>query len=175
MTTETPTTQAKLASTGRLQAQARVERVRFERQTASGQVEIARGKLATSVGWPANTPLTVAAEPDSLPLNAISQNVEQLIEQAQQNRPDLAAFRAAITQQEAEVRKARSAHYPTMTATATAGWTTVNGFTVDGDDDLRSYAAGIEISVPIFQGFVRRNTVRKAVAELDIARTAFRI
>ncbi len=159
----------------KLQAQARVERVRFERQTASGQVEIARGKLATSVGWPANTPLTVAAEPDSLPLNAISQNVEQLIEQAQQNRPDLAAFRAAITQQEAEVRKARSAHYPTMTATATAGWTTVNGFTVDGDDDLRSYAAGLEISVPIFQGFVRRNTVRKAVAELDIARTAFRI
>ena len=158
-----------------LQAQARVDRVRFELEEARGQVEIARGKLATAVGWPANTPFTVAAEPNAFPLSAISRNVEQLIEQAQQNRPDLAAFRSAVAQQEAEVRRAKSSLYPTISTNAAAGWTTVNGFTVDGDDDLRAYAAGVEISVPIFEGFVRRNTVRKAVAELEVAQTALRI
>ena len=159
----------------KLQAQARVERVRFELEAARGQVEIIRGKLATAVGWPANTPFTVAAEPGALRLDAIAKNVEQLIEQAQRNRPDLAAFRSAIEQQEANVRKAKSALYPKITASAATGWTTVNGFTVDGDDDIRSYAAGIEISVPIFEGFVRRNTVRKAEVELEVARTALRI
>ncbi|MDH3604714.1 MAG: TolC family protein, partial [Candidatus Tectomicrobia bacterium] len=100
----------------KLQAQAQVERVRFELEAARGQVAIIRGKLATAVGWPANTPFTVAAEPGAFPLAAIAKNVEQLIAQAQRNRPDLAAFRSAIEQQEAKVRKAKSALYPKITA-----------------------------------------------------------
>lgn len=158
-----------------LQARARLERVRFERAAARGQVEITRSQLATAVGWPANTPFNIAVEPDELPLAAMAQNVEALIEQAQQHRPDLAAFRAAAQQQEAKVRQATSALYPKITANATGGWTTIDRFTIDGDNDLRAYTVGVEITVPIFEGFVRRNTVRKAVAELEVARTALRI
>ena len=90
-------------------------------ETNRGAVEISHGQLATAVGWPANTAFGVANAPEELPLDAIGQNVEGLIAQAQQNRPDLAAVRAFVQQKEAQLRQTTAALWPQLVANGNAG------------------------------------------------------
>ncbi|HEY7535714.1 MAG TPA: TolC family protein, partial [Thermodesulfobacteriota bacterium] len=66
------------------QVQASLAQVKLDLVADRGSVEISRGQLATVVGWPANIPFDVADEPEELPFNTISRNVEELINLAQQ-------------------------------------------------------------------------------------------
>jgi outer membrane protein len=155
-----------------LQAQANGAQVRVVLETNRGAVEISRGQLATTVGWPANTSFGVADEPEELPLDAISQNVEDLIAQAQQNRPDLAAVRAFVQQQEALLRQTTSALWPQVLANGSAGHEIIRGPT---DTENTLFQAGLAIQIPLFQGFALRNAVRGARADLEAARAALQL
>ncbi len=87
-----------------LQARAKVDQVRLDLVADRGAVQISRGELAKTVGWPANTVFDVAEQPDELPLDGIEQNAKNLIEIAQRDRPELIAARALVYQKEAELR-----------------------------------------------------------------------
>jgi outer membrane protein TolC len=133
-------------------------------------VEISRGQLATVVGWPANIPFDVADEPEELPFNTISRNVEELINLAQQQRPELAAARATVRQNEAELHQAKSAQWPQLVASGQ-----VSPFVSresSGTDYATNYFAGVQLQIPIFQGFSLTNAVRVARAELEASRSA---
>ena len=155
-----------------LQAQANEAQVRVVLETNRGAVEIAHGQLATAVGWPANTAFGVADAPEELPLDAIGQNVEELIAQAQQNRPDLAAVRAFVQQREAQLRQTTATLWPQLVANGNAGYERVWG-TLATENTV--FAAGVELQVPIFQGFTQLNAVRGARAQLEAARAALQL
>jgi outer membrane protein TolC len=155
-----------------LQAQATEAQVRVLLETNRGAVEISRGQLATAVGWPANTPFGVVDEPEELPLDAIGRNIEELIVQAQHNRPDLAAVRAFVQQKDAELRQSTAALWPQFVANSSAGHEIIRG-PIDTENTL--FQAGLALQIPIFQGFGLRNAAHEARAQLEAARAALQL
>jgi len=159
-----------------LQARARADQVRLDLVANRGAVQVSRGQLATAVGWPANTLFDVVNAPEDLPLDRMEQTTDDLIELAVHDRPDLAAARAAVSQGEAELRKAESDLWPRLFATGTGGWTGLDGKISENDLQGNSafYFGGLALQFPLFEGFSLRNRVRQATASLEAARAALR-
>lgn len=157
-----------------LQAQAQLAQIELDLVDARGNVEIDRGLLATSVGWPANAPFDVNGDLNELPVTAISDNVDNLIALSMKNRPDLAAVQATVRQREALLWQAKSQFFPEISATAQLlrWWVNPQG---DGNEYFTNYLVGLQLQVPIFQGFQIINSVRKASAQLESARAALEL
>ena len=130
--------------------------------------------LATSVGWPSNTEFDVSDPIDELPLDALRDNVNDLIDIAMENRPDLAAVQASVREKQAELREAKSAFFPEISATAQVlrFWVRPDG---GSSDYFTNYLLGVQLQIPIFQGFTLINAVRGASAELESAKAALRL
>ncbi|MCK5390928.1 MAG: TolC family protein [Deltaproteobacteria bacterium] len=157
-----------------LQARATLAQVQLDLVENIGDVEINRGLLASAVGWPSNTKFDVSGQVDELPLEALSENVDDLIEIAMQNRPALAAVQASVREKEAELREAKSDFFPEISATGQVSrfWVRPDGQT---SEFFTNYLLGVQLQVPIFQGFTLINAVRQANAELQSARAALRL
>jgi outer membrane protein TolC len=154
------------------QAESNVAQARLALERDEGNQQIGRGALATAVGWPANTPFDVAPA-DPVPIEAISRSVDELIEEAQRQRPDLAAVRAFVRQKEADLRQAESARWPTLSGIASVGTVNTDGAIPPGNDP--NYIAGIQLQIPVFQGGALDNAVRAARADLGAARAALQL
>lgn len=157
-----------------LQARATLSQIELDLVEDRGNVEIFRGGLATDVGWPANTDFDVYQGKDDLPIQAMSENVDDLIGVAMKNRPDVAAVQAAVRERQAELREAKSSFFPEISATAQVfrWWVRPD----DGSNDyFMNYLFGLQLTVPIFQGFTLINSVRGADAVLQSARAALRL
>ncbi len=154
-----------------LQAQAQEAQVELDLVDARGNVEIDRGALATAVGWPANAEFNVNENLGEMPVAALSDNVNGLIALAMKNRPDLAAVQAIVRQREALLREAKAQFFPEISATAQLlrWWVRPNG---ESGDYFTDYLVGLQLQVPIFQGFQIINSVRQAGAQLESARAA---
>jgi len=154
-----------------LQAQATVAQVELNLVSDRGAVETSRGELATAVGWLANTFFDVSEEPGVLPLEAIERNVEELITLAKQNRPELAAVQAFVRQQESELSEAESNRWPQLLGFGQISrwWVKPEG---ESGDFFTNYMVGLQLQVPIFQGFALLNSVREARANLKAAQAA---
>src|SRR5439155_9450643 len=97
------------------------------------------------------------------------ETLEEFIQRALSQRPDLVAKLANIRARRAEVRKARAAYYPKVALNANAGWTELdvrvrNSPYFGGNEPV--YGAGISIELPLFDGFARRKKLRIAESEL---------
>ena len=156
-----------------LQARATLAQVQLNLVEDRGNVEILRGELATSVGWPSNTDFDVSDPVDELPLDALADNVNDLIDLAMENRPDLAAVQASVREAQANLREAKSEFFPEISATAQVlrFWVRPEG---EASEYFTNYLLGVQLSVPIFQGFTIINSVRQASAELESTKAALR-
>jgi len=157
-----------------LQARATLAQVQLDLVEDRGNVEILKGQLATSVGWPSNTEFDVSDPADDLPLDALADNVNDLINVAMDNRPDLAAVQSSVREAEAELRQAKSAFFPEISATGQLFrfWVRPNG---DSSEYFTNYLLGVQLQVPIFQGFTLINSVRQASAQLESAKAALKL
>jgi outer membrane protein TolC len=157
-----------------LQARAILAQVQLDLVEDRGNVEILRGELATAVGWPSNTVFDVSDPADDLPLDALADNVNDLINVAMENRPDLAAVQASVREAEAELRQAKSAFFPEISATGQLFrfWVRPDG---GMSEYFTNYLLGVQLQVPIFQGFTLINSVRQASAELESAKAALKL
>lgn len=157
-----------------LQARATLAQIQLNFVEDRGDVEIFRGNLATSVGWPANTDFDVSKQVGELPLEALRDNVNDLIDIGMKNRPALAAVQASVREKEAELREAKSEFSPDISATAQVFrfWVRPDG---ESSEYFTNYLLGVQLQVPIFQGFTLINAVRQASAELESARASLRL
>ena len=155
------------------QAQSNVAQAVLQLETDRGRVQTIRGTLATAVGWPANTAFDVAGQLNDAPLDSINRGVEELIDEAQRSRPDLAAVRAFVRKKEADLRQAESARWPTLVGTAALGTENVDGSRLPGSSP--GYTAGVQLRIPVFQGGALENAVRGAQADLEAARAALNL
>ena len=153
------------------QAQSNVAQARLALERDQGNVDTGRGALATSVGWPANTAFDVAAM-DDVPMDVFDRSVDDLIEEAQRRRPDLAAVRAFVRRKEADLRQAESARWPTLSSVMSVG-TITDGTIPPGNDP--NYIAGLQIQIPVFQGGALDNAVRGARQDVEAARAALQL
>lgn len=157
-----------------LQARATLAQVQLDLVEDRGNVAISKGNLATSVGWPSNTEFDVSDPIDELPVDALADNVNELIDVAMENRPDLAAIQASVREAQADLREAKSEFFPEISATAQVlrFWVRPEG---EASEYFTNYLVGLQLQVPIFQGFTIINSVRQASAELESAKAALRL
>jgi outer membrane protein len=159
-----------------LEARSATAQAQYDLQTILGAEQIVRGDLATALGVPAAT--TIPIQPlDEIPTpESISETVQQIIERALGQRPDLQTEAANVRAANAERQQARSAFYPDLKfqAAPTAEWLSFQqqnlpwGHTAD----LTGRAA-LSLNWTVFDGGARRS--RLAQAEADIRESEARV
>ncbi len=144
-------------------AEANLFQARAVLTAAENDLQVARITLLNRMGvdGPRDFVLkdTLAAEP-------LGGSLEEWLKEAEAKRPDL---RAAVSKERAAemaLRAARAQYYPILTANGEYGYS-AEDFPLD-----QNYNLSVELSVPIFSGFLTRNQVLEAQAQLESSRFA---
>jgi len=145
----------------------------YDLENASVMVSDAQANLALTVGVPANAPLPILdLEGQPLP-QRLGVAVDEVIDSALQQRPDLAARVAQIRASEAAIGKAKADFYPTLGFSGVYGediWRYSVNHARNDNVAGPSYAWLFNVDWDLFTGFDRLNAVRQAEAERDAAR-----
>jgi outer membrane protein len=145
----------------RLQAQTAASQARLNRQRAEGDARNALGALANALGFPAQTPLQLAALPAVPAEQRFLQDVDAMIAAAQVRRPDLKAAEAQLQAAEASIAVVRAQGRPSLSLAAGPSWQRTDGVSSNGS------SIGVVLNVPIFSGFENTYRVRSAEAQRD--------
>ena len=148
-----------------LQARTALSQEKLNLETTQGNLQAARGSLASALGLPANLPFELEPLPTAIPVGMITQSVDSVINEALRNRPDLAAARAQAAAAAAQVRVARAAELPALTLGSNAARTFSNPQSFAGP----SYSVSLGLAIPIFNGFSHQYDVAAARAQADAA------
>ncbi len=140
----------------------------YDLQAAIGAVDIARGDLATAVGSAPGTVFKVQ-NIDQLRLpTAIADSVDQEIDRAFSQRPDLLQQLARLRASDASIKEAKSSYFPSLSFEGDGGW--VRAY---GQQDLLpgSYAGGwlwnaqLSLNWTLFDGARREYRIAQANAD----------
>jgi outer membrane protein len=155
-----------------LQAEQQMAQADYQLESARGDLSDAQVALVESLGILPTTELQIADVPEKT-LTADDENsLDDLIQRALSQRPDLVAKLANVRASEAEVKKARADFYPKISLEASGGWSKLD---IDGyngpyvGNSKPAYSVGIGIDLPLFDGFLRANKLRIAKSELRAA------
>jgi outer membrane protein len=155
-----------------LEARSATAQAEYDLQSALGAEEIARGDLATAVGTSASVairvqPLDQLATPDS-----ISETVEETINRAFAQRPDLMQQAAEIRTANARLKEARAAYYPTLGVNVSPAIPSLYGiqqpFHWSHTADLTG-SLSVNLSWRVFDGGARKGRVAQAQADMRAA------
>ena len=133
---------------------------------ARNRAELALIALKTTLGVDLASPIT-AAEPLQYSQTTIS--VEEGIRQAVESHPDVQSAGKQFEAAEAEVRAALGRYLPEVSATWMYDWQRMR----NRDEPFErpeGYSAGLVMTIPLFDGFMRENAVATARARRDKAR-----
>lgn len=146
----------------RLQAQTALAQATLNRIKAEGEVRNTLGTLANVLGFDARQPLLLV-EPPAVPAEmAFQRDVDVLIDEARQRRPDLLAAEAQLRAAEASIVSAQAQGRPTISLLAGPSWQDVGGVTNNGG------SIGVAVNLPIFSGFATSYRVRSAAAQAEV-------
>jgi outer membrane protein TolC len=151
-----------------LEAKAATAKAAYDLQSAIGAERVEIGNLAKAITANPVRPLKV--EPlDQLRIpNKLDQSVEDAINTAFQDRPDLQADQARVSAAQAEVKHAHTSYYPSLTFEGSKGW--IRGFGEQYGSPgtyahTPTYAATLGLKWTVFDGFRRENSISQAKAE----------
>ena len=146
----------------KLQAQTAYSQATLNRITIEGNQKNAQGALANVLGLDANRNVSLATANTMAIPNSFEGDINALIEEARQRRPDLQAAASQVKAAEASADAARAAGRPSISLTASA-----NQYNIAGVNSQGSFV-GINLSVPIFSGYATTYRVRAAEAQVDV-------
>ena len=112
--------------------------------------------FARAINVPVRTPLVLADSLSGMDMTATTTDEASAIQRALQNRPDLRAAQARIAAARQVVSAIRAERLPTISLVGDDG---VNGLSVH--HMLSTYEYGLEVSVPILDGFRRSGRVQE--------------
>jgi outer membrane protein TolC len=156
-----------------LQAEEADAQAAFDLDTARGALSDAQVALVESLGLLPTTQVQVADILGQPLARKPEENVDTLVDRALTQRPDLVAKLAEVHARREEVRKARADGYlPKITLEGNAGYADLN-VSVNGSDYLGAkdpiYKVGVNVELPVFDGFARENKLRLAESQLRAA------
>src|SRR3954468_9189696 len=146
-----------------LQARTALSQEQLNLETTQGNLQAARGSLASALGLPANPSLELQPLAGALPVRALTQSVDSVINDALRNRPDLASARAQAAAAESQVRVARAAELPSLALNGNAARPYSSPQSFAGP----SYTVSLGLQIPIFNGFSHQYDVAAARAQAD--------
>jgi outer membrane protein len=155
-----------------LQAEQELAQADYDLEAAQGALSDAQVALVRALGVFPTTQIRVAEIPEKPAPDNLDEPLDDLIDRALSQRPDLVGKLASLKASQAAVSKARAAYYPQISLTADAGWQKldVNAYNSPYVGNSKPvYGAGLSIELPIFDGFARRNNLRIAQSQLKAA------
>ncbi len=152
-----------------LQAKSNYVNIQLAVEQLKGQVEVTHGQLAASLGLVAAAVFKVEPLPEKLPLDQVSETVEELLERAKVLRADLAASYANYETQLADLAVARSAALPTVSLQSNYFH---NTFPSNTKFNNHQYTTSVVLSVPVFSGFLYVNQFREAKEQVIASYTS---
>lgn len=151
----------------KLQAQTAYAQASLKRAQAGGDLQNALGSLAIVMGWRPNTPLTLAALGDASDAPLLQEAVDQLIADAVRSHPKILAAQAQWKAAQAQADAARADGRPTLSLFATGDRNDTPITQVSSRQTINSRSIGLQISIPLFDGFNRKYKARGAQAQAD--------
>ena len=155
-----------------LEARSATAQAEYDLQSAVGAEQIARGDLATAVGTSAS--VAIGVQPlDQLPTpDSISETVEETINRAFAQRPDLMQQAAEIRSANARLKEARAAYYPTLDVNVSSAIPSLYGiqqpFHWSHTADLTG-SLSFNLKWTVFDGGARKNRADQAQADIHAA------
>jgi outer membrane protein len=148
-----------------LQAQEETARATYDLDDALAAEHDARMALLETIGIRPGTPIEIADVSQQPLPPALDESVDEAIDRALAQRPDLIARLASLRAKEAEVRRARADYWPRLAARAAVAGN-IGELRIDEGAyqsvHALQYDAGFRFEWSLFEGFERRNKVRLA-------------
>lgn len=150
----------------RLQAQTTYEQAQLERVLAEGDLATAEGALASAVNLSPSAPLRLEAldEPNGEE-QRFMQSVDALMDQARQHHPSVETARAQWSSSLARAEAERAQGRPTISLYSNYRHDDTPVDQVASRQQIETWTVGVQVSVPIFDGFLSRRRARAAEEE----------
>jgi outer membrane protein TolC len=142
-----------------------VEWLRSAVSSLEANEKLAKAALTNSMGIPWNTPIEVSA--NALPFAPIRDDLQNLVSEAYRFSPDWSRMDAGLAAAEAKISEARSGHLPKVGLFGNL--TRIENSYDQGivtPENKNSWAIGIGLEIPLFDGLRTTNEVREAKARL---------
>jgi len=146
-------------------AETQVAQAELNLTRSRGELEKARGQLAGAVGLPVDKSLHVQTFTDLPQVQAMKASVADLLQRARSTRPDLVAAEAQARAARASADAAGKAGLPTLELVGAGGRT----FFTDDRAAANNFSIGLNLRIPIFNGFRDRYGAQLAHAQAEQA------
>lgn len=142
--------------------QATLSQMEMEVAQQKANLDIQKGKLATTLGFSAETAIEVAPIGTLPPIH--KQHVARLIDLAYAQRADLMAKRARVCESFSRAEKARAEYYPKVAFTSFGG----AEHALHDKSHGAHYNVALTVDIPIFNGFDTTYRNRAALADTQV-------
>lgn len=156
------------ALSDRLQAEAAYSQAALNEVRSNGALVNAKGLIALRMGLAPQTPLELAGSLAQRPDTRFVKDIDELLEQAKQDHPSLIAAKARLNAAKATIDESKAEGRPTLSFVANASDVQLNqSMAFNGDSRTRDNNIGLQLNIPLFEGFERTYQVRDAQARLE--------
>lgn len=156
------------ALSDRLQAQTAYSQASLNEVRSIGALRNAKGLIALRMGLPPQTPLVLAGNLSRLPETQFVKSVDELLEQARNDHPSLIAAKAKLDAAKAGIDESLAIGRPSLSFIANISDVQTNQpMAYQGDSHVRDNSVGLQLNIPLFEGFERSYQVRGAQAQFD--------
>ncbi|HSQ97946.1 MAG TPA: TolC family protein [Rickettsiales bacterium] len=155
--------------TDKLQAETSYMQEKLAREKAENEVKIKKAELNYLLNLTPTTELNLSAPLLSIPNKDFTESIENLLERAVKNRPDLKAYYETKKAKKSEIYNAKSEWLPSISLTSSYG--RINDMERNSHTDRDTYNVGVTATMPFFTGGSIYNNVAKTKSELKIIDT----
>lgn len=156
------------ALSDRLQAQTAYSQASLNLVRGQGAVRDAKGQIALRMGLAPQTRLMLAQTLTRRPDTLFVKGLDALLEQAGSDHPALIAAKAKLEAAKAAVDEREAAGRPSLSLVASlSDVKTYQAMAYNGDSHIRDNSVGLQVSIPLFEGFGRTYQVRGARARVQ--------
>ncbi|MFM0074600.1 TolC family protein [Paraburkholderia sediminicola] len=161
------------AITDQLEAQTSYAQATFARAKADGDLKTALGTLASDMDLNPSEPIAVPPVNDGVaPDLDFSESVTELIQQAEQQHPSVAAARAQLEAAVAKEQQTRAQGWPTLNFVAKYSQNNQPASLGLGEPQFpatgHDWYFGVQVQIPLFEGFGRTYQARQAHAQVEV-------
>lgn len=161
------------ALSDRLQAQTAFSQARLRQLRDAGNLRRTTGLIALYMGLAPETSLRLNGDLTQLPDVHFVKSVDELLQLARREHPALLAAQSRVSAAEALVDERRAAGRPTLALTANLSRARIEQSEgLYGDTLEHGRSIGLELKIPLFEGFERSYQVRNARARVEAEQAA---
>ena len=155
-----------------LQAKQQLAQSRFDLQKALGSQTDSRVDLLIGIGLSPSVKIQIADDFSGSVQTDVETPLDELVQHALVNRPDMVAAIANIRAKEARISEIKASYYPKISSLASVGYGQERlsfSHTNTFDAGAPTFGAGLAVELPIFDGFLRRHQLEAAQSALGEA------